>query len=121
MPDQVPGHIIKRRARELRALAEAKSAAFRRAQIGRTLRVLTLHRDKHSNSERTGTECTPALSSNYLRVQIPGIFAANLWRDVVVTSEEGNYLIGEPASTLSESSANSVFEAYPDRFEASSV
>jgi threonylcarbamoyladenosine tRNA methylthiotransferase MtaB len=121
MPDQVPGHIIKRRARELRALGEAKSAAFRQSQINRTLRVLTLHRDKHSSSERTGIEYTPALSSSYLRVQIPGIFAANLWRDVVITSEEGNYLIGESASTLSESSANSVLEAYPDRFEASSV
>jgi tRNA A37 methylthiotransferase MiaB len=121
MPDQVPGHIIKRRARELRSLAEQKSAAFRRSQINRTLRVLTLHRDEHSTTERTGIEYTPALSSNYLRVQVPGILAANLWRDVVVTSEEGNYLIGEAASTLSESSANSVLEAYPDRFEASSV
>jgi threonylcarbamoyladenosine tRNA methylthiotransferase MtaB len=116
MPDQVPGHIIKRRARELRSLAEQKSAAFRRSQINRTLRVLTLHRDEHSTTERTGIEYTPALSSNYLRVQVPGILAANLWRDVVVTSEEGNYLIGEAASTLSESSANSVLEAYPDRF-----
>jgi threonylcarbamoyladenosine tRNA methylthiotransferase MtaB len=120
-PDQLPGHIIKRRARELRSLAEQKSAAFRRSQINRNLRVLTLHRNEHSTTERTGIEYTPALSSNYLRVQIPGIFAANLWRDVVVTSEEGNYLIGEPASTLPESSANSVLEAYPDRFEASSV
>ncbi len=112
-PDQIPAPTIKRRARELRSLAEQKSAAFRHSQLNRTLRVLTLHRDEHSTTERTGIEYTPALSSNYLRVQVSGIFAANLWRDVVVTSEEGNYLVGEPASSLSESSANSVLEFIP--------
>jgi threonylcarbamoyladenosine tRNA methylthiotransferase MtaB len=102
-PDQVPAPTIKRRARELRALSEAKSAAFRRAQIGRTLRVLTLHRDEHSGSEHT-----PALSSNYLRVLVPGILASNLWQDVVITSREGNYLVGEPVTTISVISVNSV-------------
>jgi threonylcarbamoyladenosine tRNA methylthiotransferase MtaB len=94
LSDHVPASTIKRRARELRSLGEQKSAAFRRAQIGRTHRVLTLHRDEHNHAD-----ITPALSSNYLRVQVPGMFPANLWRDVVVTSEEGNYLIGQPAST----------------------
>jgi threonylcarbamoyladenosine tRNA methylthiotransferase MtaB len=103
LPNQVPAPTIKRRARALRALAEQKSSAFRQSQINRTLRVLTLHRAEHAD-----THTTPALSSNYLRVQVPGIFPANLWRDVVVTSEEGNYLIGEPASTRSASSVNSV-------------
>src|SRR5262249_45316572 len=42
MPNQVLGHVIKRRARELRALGESKAAAFRQSQVGRTLRVLTL-------------------------------------------------------------------------------
>jgi threonylcarbamoyladenosine tRNA methylthiotransferase MtaB len=100
--DQVPTHIIKRRARQLRSLADQKSSAFRQSQIGRTLRILTLHRDEHDDSEYT-----PALSTNYLRVQIPGIFASNLWLDVVVKSEEGNYLVGEPASNLCESSSYS--------------
>ncbi len=103
MPDQIPAQIIKRRARELRALGESKSAHFRQSQQGRTLRVLTLHRDQHSTTERTGTEYTPALSSNYLRVQVSGNSAANLWQDVVVTSEEGNYVVGQPVSTLCES------------------
>jgi len=107
-PGQVPSHIIKRRARELRALAEAKSAAFRCAQLNRTLRVLTLHRDKHSVSEHTAVEYTPALSSNYLRVQVPGIHASNQWEDVVIKSEERNYLTGELA-TCSELSVNAVF------------
>src|SRR5271154_3878126 len=87
--NQVPSHIIKRRARELRALSEAKSAFFRRTQIGRTQRFLTLHRDEHSLNDRTGAAYTPALSSNYVRVQVPGIHPSNQWLDVLIGSEEG--------------------------------
>jgi threonylcarbamoyladenosine tRNA methylthiotransferase MtaB len=112
-PDQLPSDIIKRRARELRALSDQKSAAFRRTQINRTLRVLTLHRDEHSFNKQTGAEYTPALSSNYLRVQVPGIHPSNQWQDVVITTEEGNYLVGEPASTLCESSVYSASLRYP--------
>src|SRR6202047_2963964 len=42
LPDEVPATAIKQRARDLRALGEAKAAAFRLSQIGRTLSVLTL-------------------------------------------------------------------------------
>jgi len=98
LPNQVPAPTIKRRARALRSLAEQKSSAFRQSQIHRTLRVLTLH-----CAERADTHTTPALSSNYLRVQIPEILASNLWLDVVIKSEEGNYLIGELPPTRTES------------------
>jgi threonylcarbamoyladenosine tRNA methylthiotransferase MtaB len=121
MPNQVPAQIIKFRARELRALGQAKSTTFRRAQIHRTLRVLTLHRDESADAEHPGTEHTPALSSNYLRVQVPGIFPSNHWLDVGITTEEGNYLIGEPVSVCSEFSVNSVLGVYPDRVGASSA
>jgi threonylcarbamoyladenosine tRNA methylthiotransferase MtaB len=102
MPNQVPAATIKRRARELRALSEAKSAAFRCSQINRTLRVLTLHRDERDITERTGLEHTSALSSNYVRVQVPGIHPSNQWQDVLITAEEGNYVGGEPVSTNAE-------------------
>jgi len=86
--DILEGAIIKRRARELRALGEAKAAAFRQSQLGRTLRVLTLRPDDpYSRS-------TPALSSNYLRVRIVGAFSANLWLDLQVTAEEEMFLTG---------------------------
>src|SRR3984957_15573844 len=101
LPNQVPAATSKRRARQLRSLAEQKSSAFRQSQFHRTLRVLTLHRAEHAGSEHT-----PALSSNYLRVQVPGIFPSNLWLEVAATCEEGNYLVGEPASTLSRSFAS---------------
>jgi threonylcarbamoyladenosine tRNA methylthiotransferase MtaB len=90
-PDEVPYSAIKRRARELRALGEAKAAAFRRSQIGRTLRVLTLRADEGGSSQ-----ATPALSSNYLRVQIPGDYAPNSWQDVVALNEAGNRIVAEP-------------------------
>jgi len=90
LPDEVPAATIKQRARDLRALGEGKAAAFRRAQLGQTLRVLTLQKD-HSRRDST-----PALSSNYLRVRIPGACAPNSWRDIVVLSEEGDSLLAHP-------------------------
>jgi threonylcarbamoyladenosine tRNA methylthiotransferase MtaB len=95
LPDQLPAAVIKRRARELRALSEAKAAAFRRSQLGRTLRVLTLRRDESGDASPDSN--TPALSTNYLRVRVSGIWPANSWLDVRILSEEGNYLMGEPA------------------------
>jgi threonylcarbamoyladenosine tRNA methylthiotransferase MtaB len=91
LPDEVPVATIKQRARDIRALGEAKAAAFRRSQIGRTLRVLTLRAEEGGSSQTT-----PALSSNYLRVRIPGDYPANTWQDVVVVSEQGQSIVAEP-------------------------
>jgi threonylcarbamoyladenosine tRNA methylthiotransferase MtaB len=73
LPNHVPPAIIKRRARELRALSEKKSAAFHRLQSGRTLSLLTL---RHSDSGQS-CEWTPALSSNFLKLRLAGQFPAN--------------------------------------------
>jgi threonylcarbamoyladenosine tRNA methylthiotransferase MtaB len=87
LSNEVPPAIIKRRARELRALAEKKSAAFRHSQLGRTLRVLTLRRGDNAVGlpEDTTPASTPALSSNYLKLRLRGIFSANLWLNVCVS------------------------------------
>jgi len=82
LPNEVPGAIIKRRARELRALGESKSAAFRQSQIGRTLRVLTLR-----SGEDPDPYSTTALSSNYLKLSILGKYSPNLWLDVQITKD----------------------------------
>jgi len=87
LSNQVPGAVIKRRARKLRTLGERKAAAFRQSQIGRALRVLTLHPSEDRASERT-----PALSTNYLRVLVDGVFPANQWMDVKPSRCEGNSL-----------------------------
>jgi threonylcarbamoyladenosine tRNA methylthiotransferase MtaB len=103
LPDQLPPAVIKRRARELRALGEAKAAAFHQSQLGRTLRVLTLRRD--DPSELSSDSSTPALSTNFLRVRVPGIWPANVWLDVQILSEEGNHLLGEPEVSVYANSA----------------
>jgi threonylcarbamoyladenosine tRNA methylthiotransferase MtaB len=84
LSNDVPGATIKRRARELRTLGESKSAAFRQSQIGRTLRVLTLR-----DSENSDSGSTPALSSNYLKVRVPGDWPANQWFDQLISSTRG--------------------------------
>ena len=95
LSNEVPGPVIKRRARELRALGESKAASFRQSQISRTLRVLTLH----PSSELTGRR-TPALSSNYLRVFVDGVFPANQWLDVRLNSCQGTCLVGRVSESV---------------------
>lgn len=90
----LPGHVIKRRARELRTLGEIKSAEFRRSQIGRTMRVLTLRRGAKDDSSRT-----PALSGNYLSVSIPGTLPPNQMLTVTLSHLEGTELAGLPLET----------------------
>jgi len=90
LSNQLPGAVIKRRARELRALGERKAATFHRSQMGRHLRVLTLHPSEDRPSTRT-----PALSSNYLRLLVDGVFPANQWMDVKPSGCEGNSLLAQ--------------------------
>ena len=92
LPHQLPGHIIKRRARELRALAARKSAQFRQSQIGRTLRVLTLRRDSADDPN-----FTPALSENYLTVRLSATLPPNHFLDATVTHAEDNQLFATSA------------------------
>jgi threonylcarbamoyladenosine tRNA methylthiotransferase MtaB len=99
LPNQLPGRILKRRARELRALGEAKASNFRRSQLGRTLRVLTLHRDANY------PDYTPALSSNFLRVLVPGSWPSNQWLGVHPSEEVGNALLSELVDTQCDSCA----------------
>lgn len=87
LSEQVDSLTIKNRARELRALAESKAAAFRRSQIGRTASVLTLQRNENHRNEKDQEGFTPALSSNYLRVRVPGNWPANQWHEVKIGDE----------------------------------
>lgn len=97
LPNHVPGSIIKRRARDLRALGERKAEEFRQSQIGRTLRVLTLHLSNDAVRNRT-----PALSTNYLRLLLDGVFPANQWLDVNPTGFEGSSLTAQVSGFASE-------------------
>jgi len=103
LSNHLPGAFMKRRARELRALGERKAAAFRRSQIGRELRVLTLHPSSDDSSNRT-----PALSSNYLRLFINGVFPANQWLDVRPTGCEGASVTAQVSEFDSEFASNAL-------------
>jgi threonylcarbamoyladenosine tRNA methylthiotransferase MtaB len=100
LSNHVPGHVIKRRARELRALADKKSAEFRQSQIGRALRVLTLHRGANDNPAHT-----PALSGNYLPVTIPEALRHNQWLTVRATHVDGKHLVGLPQPVVETAAA----------------
>jgi len=98
LANELPAATIKRRARELRALAEKKAAAFRQSQLGRTLQVLTLRPGGDPDPH-----CTPALSSNYLKVRVAGSHPANSCLDVLISAETGTALEGEPILSCSAS------------------
>jgi threonylcarbamoyladenosine tRNA methylthiotransferase MtaB len=98
LDSQIPGEIIHRRASEIRALGESKSASFRQSQLGRTLRVLTLNRPEKFSS----APWAPALSSNYLQLRVPGIVLANQFLDVRLASLAGSYLYAEPIICAAE-------------------
>jgi threonylcarbamoyladenosine tRNA methylthiotransferase MtaB len=101
LSNEVPGAVIKRRARELRALGESKATAFRLSQLGRTLRVLTLRSSDSADASQLDT--TAALSTNYLKLRLSGIYPPNNWLDVSISGETGTALVGE---TILSCSAN---------------
>lgn len=88
LDNQVPSPVVKRRARELRALGEEKMKGFRRSQVGRVMRVLTLRQTKDS----PGT--TPAISSNYLQLQVQCEIPANQWVNVRISEREDKMIGG---------------------------
>src|SRR5439155_22938491 len=90
LPNHLSPATIKRRARELRALSEAKSAAFHRTQSGRLLSLLTL---RHSDS-RESVEWTPALSSNFLKLRLAGPCLPNQFVNAVCSS--GPHSLAQP-------------------------
>jgi len=103
LSNHVSGAIIRQRARELRALGERKSAAFRQSQVGRELRVLTLHPSGDGLNYRT-----PALSSNYLRLFVDGAFPANQWLGIKLTGCEGAFLTARVSQSDLEPSSQRV-------------
>ena len=91
MAEDVSPSVIGQRSRELRAISERKSAAFRAAQSASRQRVLTLER---SGTHPGGQPWTGALTGNYLHVRVDGRWPANRWLDVQLTSE-GRELRGQ--------------------------
>ncbi len=89
--DSLPPETVAERARDLRALCDEKKSAFLRAQIGNTMRVLTLN----SPQRAARAAVTRAISSNNLDVRVAGHFPANQFLDVRVTSTSAAHLEAE--------------------------
>jgi threonylcarbamoyladenosine tRNA methylthiotransferase MtaB len=91
-PYQVNGRVAHDRSREIRSLISAKHEVFLAAQVGRTLSTLMLDESK----EGIGM----ALTSNYLKVALPGCeLPRNTLLDVQVGRSDGNLLYGHAATT----------------------
>jgi threonylcarbamoyladenosine tRNA methylthiotransferase MtaB len=84
----VRGEAVGERMKRLRALMEDKQAAFRERVSRGRLSVVTL---KASDAHRA-RGMTPALSDNFLAVEIAGDFSANqmLWADVCHRKNDEN-------------------------------
>lgn len=89
--DPLNGRIARERGRELRALIELKRRRFLDAQVGMNLSALTL--------DETEEGARLALSSNYLKIVLPGSdVAPNTLLDVRVGRVHNNLLCGYPAT-----------------------
>jgi len=73
MPNQIPDHVSRFRAKTLRELIARKNQSFRQEMIGREMEVLTL-------------EDGSAISSNFVKVTVPPGTPVNEWIRVKVTS-----------------------------------
>jgi threonylcarbamoyladenosine tRNA methylthiotransferase MtaB len=74
-PHQVEGRVSRERSLEMRRVIEEKSRSFLAAQVGRTLSVLTLDDACQAATlerQEPGEKVVAALSSNYLKVGLPG-------------------------------------------------
>ena len=80
--DQVPAAVARERNSILREIAASKKTAFLHAQVSSTVEAITLA----ANDDNF----TPALTHNYLKMQIAGRWAANQWINARVedTTEE---------------------------------
>jgi tRNA A37 methylthiotransferase MiaB len=92
MDGELSVEVIKRRSRELRALAASKQAAFSATQVGKTLCLLTLRRQ----GEDQGGAWTGALASNYVNVRVAGLWPPNQMLAAQITSAQESRLTGKP-------------------------
>jgi threonylcarbamoyladenosine tRNA methylthiotransferase MtaB len=83
----VPALAVQERMKILRSLASQKNEAFRRGFLGRELSVVTLRRSD------AGT--TPALSDNFIKVEIAAEFPANRVISLQVSRLSGDGVYGQ--------------------------
>jgi threonylcarbamoyladenosine tRNA methylthiotransferase MtaB len=97
LPNHIPDHVSRFRARALRTRIAQKNEAFRSRMIGERIEVLTL--DDGS-----------AISSNFVRVSVSADCPVNEWIQVLVTGLDENGLQASRITTAHETSASCVSE-----------
>jgi threonylcarbamoyladenosine tRNA methylthiotransferase MtaB len=114
---QVNGRISHGRGQEVRSVVEKKREEFLAAQVGRTLSVLTLHKQATFHPPPAEAHSTLALTSNYLRVALPGArVPGNTLLDVRVRRVHHGFLYGYPDGPKMPDGSRSysqLFEADP--------
>jgi threonylcarbamoyladenosine tRNA methylthiotransferase MtaB len=113
MQERVPGAEVARRARELRALGEKKKMAFYAAQVGRTMRVLTL-KGGGQNAEGPWTR---AVSGNYLDLRVRGRWPANQMLRGRIEGAPGGKLISSYVNDNEQEKRDSSSSAVADSSE----
>jgi threonylcarbamoyladenosine tRNA methylthiotransferase MtaB len=83
------GHVIRERARALRAIGEQKTREFRASQTGQRTRAITL--------ARSGADWSEALTGNYLKVRIAGRHAANQWHNLRISANADEVVASQAA------------------------
>lgn len=83
LPSKISGDVIRERARVIRDIAASKSDAFRRTQVGRTMKALTVD------------DGASVVTGNYLKVRIGEPQPRNSW--VAIRIERWNPLFGSLA------------------------
>jgi len=71
LPNPIPEHVSRFRAKALRSLIAGKNKAFRRGMIGKEIDILTL-------------DDGPAISSNFVRVSLADHAPINQWMRILV-------------------------------------
>jgi threonylcarbamoyladenosine tRNA methylthiotransferase MtaB len=100
MQDHVPAATIRERSRQLRALSDRKSAAFRESQLDAAVEILTLRHTNETNAAECSNPWTPAISTNYLQLRVGGVFPPNQMLRAKITHHENGVLHAVPETKI---------------------
>ena len=103
MRHQVPVQVARERNRVLRELGEEKKLEFMRTFVGKTVEAITLAGPDKGGLGASGRDArqdqfTEALTDNYLKLQVQGKHAPNLWIHIRVNDVKNSTLVATSLS-----------------------
>jgi threonylcarbamoyladenosine tRNA methylthiotransferase MtaB len=105
MQHQVTVQVARERNRVLRELAEEKKLEFMRTFVGKSVEAITLADSGKGTSSASGRDArqdqfTEALTDNYLKLQVQGKYAPNLWIRTRVSRVENSSLVATTETAI---------------------